>query len=94
MMGEGNHTLRFSETEGMWVGASVVCVIPSLAVVAVFAGWAVPDSVGRVDLFAEMAAMGKWKGFLGAAGRHFLIVVLRHGVPPEAVITSVFYSRG
>ena len=93
-MGEGNHAFGFHEAEGVRVGAVIVFVVSPLAVVAVLAGWAVPNSVVRMDLLAETTAMGEWKGSFGVAGRHFLVVVLRHGEPPEAVIAGVFYSRG
>ena len=53
-----------------------MCVIASLAVVAVLASWAVPDGVGRVDLFAEAAAVWKGKGSSRTASRQFVVVVL------------------
>ena len=65
-----------------------------LAVVAILACWAVPDSMGRVDLSAEATAVREWERAIGAAGRCVVVVVLGHGVPLEAVITSVFFGRG
>ena len=77
----------------MGVRAIVVCVIASLAVVAVLASWAVPDGVGGVDLFTEAAAVWKGKGSSRTAGRHFFVVVLGHGEPSETVVTGIFYRR-
>ena len=93
-MGEGDHALGLRETKRVRVRASVMFVVVSLAVVTVVASWAVPDGVGGVELFAKTAAMREWEGPSGMAGWHFFVVVLRHGVPPEAVTTSVFYGRG
>ena len=78
----------------MGVGASVVFVVMSLAVVAVCAYWAFPDGVGGVELFAEAAAVWKWKRSSGTTGRHFFVVVLGHGEPSKTVVTGVFYCRG
>ena len=50
-MGERNYALRFGEANRVGVRAIVVCVIASLAVVAVLARWTVPDGVGGVELF-------------------------------------------
>ena len=93
-MGERDYALGLRETERMGVRAGVVFVVMSLAVVTVGASWTVPDGVSGVELFAKAAAMREWEGSLGTAGWHFFIVVLGHGVPPEAVITSIFYGRG
>ena len=68
-------------------------VVTSLAVVAVCAYWAFPDSVGRVKLFAEMAAVWEWEGSSGTTGRHLFVVILGHGEPSKAVVTGVFYCR-
>ena len=68
-------------------------MVASLAVVAVCTHWAFPDSVGGVKLFAETAAVWKGKGSSRTAGRHFFVVVLGHGEPPETVVTGVFYCR-
>ena len=76
------------------VRAGVVFVVASLAVVTIGANWAFPDSVGGMELFAKAAAMREWKGSSGTAGWHFFIVVLGHGVPPEAVFARVFYGCG
>ena len=43
-------------------------MVASLAVVAVLAGWAVPDSMLGLELFAEVAAVGEWEGFSGLTG--------------------------
>ena len=93
-MSEGDHTLRFRETEGVGIGTVVVFVVSPLAVVAVLSDWTVPDSVGGMELFAEAAAVREWKGSLRVAGRRFLVVILGHGVPPEVMLTSVFYCCG
>ena len=77
----------------MGVRAIVVCVIASLAVVAVLASRTVPDGVGGVELFTEATAVWEGKGSSRAASRHFFIVVLRHGEPSETVVTGVFYRR-
>ena len=61
----------------MGVRAIVVCVIASLAVVAVLASWAVPDGVGGVDLFTEAAAVWKGKGSSRTAGRHFFVTLCK-----------------
>ena len=92
-MGERDYALGLCETKRVRVRASVVFVVVSLAVVTIGANWAFPDSVGGVELFAKVAAVREWEGSAGMAGWHFFIVVLRHGVPPEAVVTSVFYRR-
>ena len=78
----------------MRVRAGVVFVVTSLAVVTIGANWTFPDGVGGMELFAKAAAVREWERSSGTAGWQLLIVVLGHGVPPEAVITSVFYSRG
>ena len=93
-MGEGDYALGLRETKRVRVRAGVVFVVMPLAVVTIGTCWAVPDSVGGVELFAKAAAMREWEGPSGMAGWHFFVVVLRHGVPPEAVTTSVFYGRG
>ena len=59
-MSKGYHTFRLGEAEGMQVGALVTSVVTSLAIMTVLAGGAVPDSVPRMDLSAEMASMGEW----------------------------------
>ena len=78
----------------MRVRASVVFVVASLAVVTIGANGAFPDGVGGVELFAKAAAMRDREGSLGTTGWHLFIVVLGHGVPPEAVVMSVFYGCG
>ena len=93
-MSEGDHALRLRETKRVRVGANIVFVVTSLTVVTIGASWAFPDGVGGVELFAKVAAMREWEGSLGTAGWHFFVVVLGHGVPLEAVITSVFFGRG
>ena len=93
-MGEGDYTLALCKTNRVRVRASVVFVVVSLAVVAVGVNWAFPDGVGGMELFAKAAAMGEREGSSGTAGWHLFIVVLGHGVPLEAVVVSVFYSRG
>ena len=69
-------------------------VVTPLAVVAVLACWAVPDSVGRMELSAEATMVREWERMIGAAGQCVVIVVLGHGEPLEAVVVSVFYSCG
>ena len=93
-MGEGHYALGLREAKRVRVRASVVFVVVSLAVVAVSTGGAIPDGVSGMKLFAKAAAMREWEGSSRTAGGHLFIVVLGHGVPPEAVATRVFYSRG
>ena len=92
-MGKRNHALRLGETDGVGVRAIGVFVITPLAVEAVCANWAFSDGVGRVELFTEAAAVWKWEGSSRAAGRHFFVVILGHGEPPETVVAGVFYCR-
>ena len=93
-MSEGDHALGLRETKRVRVRASVMFVVASFAVVTIGANWAFPDGVGGLELFAKAAAMREWEGPLGTAGWHFFIVILGHGVPPEAVSTGVFFGRG
>ena len=93
-MGERNNALRLGETNRVGVRAVGVFVITSLAVEAVLANWALPDGVGRVKLFTEVAAVWEWKGSLGAAGQHFFVVILGHGKPLETVVAGIFYCGG
>ena len=93
-MSKGNYAFRLSEAEGMRVGTVVVSMIASLAIKTIFASWAFPNSVFGLKLSAKTAAVGEGEGTSGAASGCFFVVVLRHSVPPEAVITSVFYGRG
>ena len=93
-MGEGNDALGLCEANRVRVRASVVFVIASLAVVTISASGAFPDGVGGLELSAKAAAVREQEGSSGTAGWHLFIVVLGHGVPPKAVVTSVFYSRG
>ena len=51
-MGKGNYALGLCETNQVRVGASLVSVVASLAIVTVGASGAFPDSVGGVELFA------------------------------------------
>ena len=88
-----NYALRFSEANRVGIWTIVVCVIASLAVVAVLASWAVPDGVGGVKLFTEAAAVWKGEGSSRTASRHFFVVVLWHGEPSETVVMGVFYRR-
>ena len=78
----------------MRVRAGLVFVVASFAVVTIGASWAFSDGVGGVELFTKSAAMREGEGLSGAAGRHFFVVVLGHGVPSKAVITCVFYGCG
>ena len=61
-MSEWDYTLRLGETEGVRVEAIVVSVVASLAVETIFACGAVPDSVIRLKLFAELTPMREWEG--------------------------------
>ena len=94
MVGEGHYALGLRETKRVRVRASVVFVVASLAVVAVGANWAFPDGVGGMELFAKAATVGKWEGSSRTTSWHLFVVVLGHGVPPKAVIASVFNGRG
>lgn len=91
---EGDHTLRLGEAERVRVRAVVVSVVAPLAVVTVLAYWTVPDSMGRLKLFAEAASVREWKGSGGTTGLRVVVVVLWHGIPPETVAMSVFYGGG
>ena len=82
MMSERDHTLGFSKAEGIGVWALVVGVVTSFAVMTVFSCWAIPDGVGRVELFAQSALVRKWEGPDGMANRDFFVMVLWHCVPP------------
>ena len=93
-MSKGDHTLGFSETDGMGVGTIVVSVIASFAVEAVLACRAFPNSMFGLELSTEAATMGEWEGTTGTAGRCLFVVVLRHSVPLEVVTASIFYGRG
>ena len=92
-MGEGNYALRLGKTKRVGVGASVVGVVASLAVVTVLANRAVPDGVGRVELFTEATAVWEGKGSSRSASRHFLVMILWHGKPSETVVTGIVYCR-
>ena len=89
-----NHTLGFHETEGVGVGTVIVGVVASFAIVTILAYGAVPDSMGRMDLFAEATAVREWEGSLRAACQCVLIVILGHGVPPEVMVMGIFYGCG
>ena len=93
-VGKGDHTFRLGEAERVGVGAILVSMIASFAVVTILACWAVPDSVGGLELSAKVAVVREWERASGTAGRCFLVVVLRHSEPLEAVVASVFYSGG
>ena len=92
-MGERDYTFALSKAKRVRIGASVVFVVASLAVVTVCAHWTFPDSVSGVKLFTEAAAVWEWKGLSRAAGRHFFVMILGHSEPPEAVVMGVFYCR-
>ena len=66
-------------------------MIAPLTVVTVLASWAVPDGVGRVELFTEAAVVWKGKGSSRAASRQFFVVVLGHGEPSKTMVPSIFY---
>ena len=93
-MSERDYTLRFGETNRVGIGTLVVFVVAPPAVVTVLAGRAVPNGMGGVELSAEAAAVWKGKGSSRTTSRHFFIVILGHGEPPEAVVTGVFYCCG
>ena len=93
-MSEGDHTFRFSETDGMRIGTFVVSMIASLAIKTVLARRTLPNSMFGLKLSTKTAAVGEWEGTTGTAGGCFFVMVLGHSVPPEAVITSVFYGHG
>ena len=67
-MSEWDHTLRLGEAEGVGVRAVVVSMVVPLAVVTVLACRAVPDSMLRLELFAEATAVGELEGFSGLTG--------------------------
>ena len=94
MVGERNHTLGLGGAEGVGVRAVIVSVVAPLAVVAVLACWAIPDSVSRVELFAEVAPVREGEGLSGVTSLHVVVMILWHGVPLEVMVVSVFYSCG
>ena len=69
-------------------------VVAPLAIVAILACWAVPDSMGSMDLLAEATVVREGEGAFGTAGQCVVIMILGHGEPLEAVVASVFYSGG
>ena len=93
-MSKGDHTLGLCKAKGVRVMAVVMCMVTSLAVMAILACWAIPDGVGRVELFAEVTAMGEGEGSLGATSLCVIIVVLWRCEPLEVVLASIFYSGG
>ena len=93
-VGKGDYTLRFGKTKGVGVRAVFMSVVASLAVMAIPACWAVPNSVGGVELSAKATAVREWERASGTAGQCLVVVVLGHGEPLEAMIASVFYSCG
>ena len=93
-VGEGDYALQLGKAEGVGIRAVIVSMVIPLAVVTIFTCRAIPDGVGRVELFAEMTSVWKREGFSRAAGLCIIIVVLWHGVPLEAMTVSIFYSCG
>ena len=51
-MGKGDYALGLCEANRVRVGASIVFVVASLAVVTIGASGAFPDGVGGMELFA------------------------------------------
>ena len=92
VVGKGNHALGLGEAKGVRVRTIFVRVVASLAIMTVFTCRAVPDGMGRMKLSAKATTVGKRKRASGAAGWHLIVVVLRHGKPPEAMVARVFYS--
>ena len=90
---EGDHTFRLSKADSMWVGTVVVSVVAAFAVEAVLARGTFPNGMFGLKLSTKAATVGEGEGPAGTAGRCFFIVVLRHRVPPEAVVAGVFYGR-
>ena len=78
----------------MRIGALVVFVVASLAIMAVCAYGAFPDSVSGVKLSAETTVVREWERAIGTAGRCFLVVILGHGVPLETVVAGIFFGCG
>ena len=73
----------------MGVVAVFAEVVASPAVMAVFAGWAIPDHVSGLELLTEAAAVREGCRFGGAAGLGIVVVVLGHGVPPYVAFACV-----
>ena len=90
---EGDHTFRFSKTNGVWVGAVVVSMIVRFTIKTVLACRTFPNGMFGLKLSTETAAVGEWEGAAGATGRCFFVMVLGHSEPLEAMIASVFYGR-
>ena len=63
VMSERYHALGLGDTKGMWVRTVIASMVMPLAVMTVLVGWAVPDRVLGLDLFAEATAMGERKWF-------------------------------
>ena len=51
----------------MGIGAVVMGVVVSFAIMTVFASETVPDSMGRVELFAETTSVREWESPGGTA---------------------------
>ena len=71
----------------------VVSVIASFAVETVLVQGTFPNGMFGLKLSTKVAAVGEWEGTTRTTSGCFFVVVLGHGVPPEAVIASIFYSR-
>ena len=93
-MGEGDHAFGLCETNGVWIGAVLVSMVAPLTIVAVLASGAIPNSMFGLKLFTKTAAVREWKRASGTAGGCFLVVILGHGEPLEAVVAGVLYGCG
>ena len=91
---EWDYALGLHEADQVGVGASVMSVVASFAVVTVGTSRTIPNGVGGMELLAKAATMGEWKGSSGAASWHLFVMVLGHGVPSETVVPSVFDRGG
>ena len=88
-MSEGNNALRLREAEGVGVVAVLAEMVASSAIVTILSGRAVPDRVLGLELTTEAATVGEWSGSRRTTGLRVVVVVLRHGVPPDATFVGV-----
>ena len=69
-------------------------MVAAFAIETILARGAFPNGMLGLKLSTKAATVGEWEGTTGTAGGCFFVMVLGHSVPPEAVITSVFYGHG
>ena len=62
MVSEGDYTLRLRKANGVGIVAVLAKVVAPLAIMAVLACWAIPDSMAGLELSTKAAAVGEWSG--------------------------------